>query len=378
MDLPERRGVEKTAFTDPVSGREIWRLTRSSVMADRHTYYDVNPWSPDGRQIVFSSARVEDVTTPERDLLYTNRGAIYLMDAETFEISPLAPDAHYQTHNGAFTAWHPDGSAVFFTHASGEIARVDVRTRQVQRIEGKMRQISPDGTTIVWTENHEVPLAERGVYIMGLDGSGARQIVSTQAVYDVTPNKDLFTVDEVTVGNTKWTPDSQHMLLTIWVRLFERPGQFSVPGIERSLYVANRDGSGLRWLTHFGHHHSWTPDARSVLYCDWLDPDAKRHPRLFLIDFDGTNKRVVIDEPLGGHPLMSPDGTRVVTWDDEGVILVDVGEGRSEHLATFGEGFDQSHRGTHPHPVWKADGSQILYNSAQTGHSQLYLLPMDQ
>ena len=377
MEMPERGGVEKTTFTDPVSRKEIWRLTQSDVMADRHTYYDINPWSPDGKQIVFSSAMVDDITVPVRDLLSTDRGALYLMDAETFAITWLTGDAHYQTHNGAYAAWHPDGKSIFFTHASGRIARVDVGTGEVEYIEGKMRQISPDGNTIVWTENHEVPLEERGVYTMRADGTGAQQIISTQSVYDLTPNNDLFTVDEVTVGNTKWTPDGQHMLLTIWVRLFEKPNQFHVPGIERSLYVANRDGSGLRWLTHFGHHHSWIPDGSAVLYCDWLDPDTRQQPRLFLVDFDGTNKRVVIDEPLGGHPLMSPDGSQVVTWDDDAVIIVHVNEGRSERVATFGIRFDQSHQGTHPHPVWNADGSQILYNSAQTGHSQLYMLPME-
>jgi Tol biopolymer transport system component len=236
-----------------------------------------------------------------------------------------------------------------------------------------MRQISPDGTTIVWTENHERPVPERGVYVMDADGANRRQIIRTQDVYDVTPNRHLFPVEDVTVGNTKWTPDGRHLLLTIWVGLFERPGQFERPGIERSLYVADRDGRDLRWLTYFGHHHSWTPDGSSVLYCGWLDPDTKREPRLFLIDTDGANRRVAIDEPLGGHPLMSPDGSLITTWDDHGVILVHVREQRSEYLATFGAGFDMSHRGTHPHPVWRRDGAQLLYNSAQFGHSQLCL-----
>ena len=166
------------------------------------------------------------------------------------------------------------------------------------------------------------------------------------------------------------------MLLTIWIGLWERPGQFDRAGVERSLYVASRDGSELRWLTYFGHHHSWTPGAESVLFCGWLDPQTRKEPRLFLIDFDGSNRRVVVDEPLGGHPIMSPDHSMIATWDDRGVILVHVDEGRWEYAASFGEGFDMSHRGTHPHPVWKGDGTQLLYNSAQFGHSQVCLLPI--
>jgi hypothetical protein len=33
-----------------------------------------------------------------------------------------------------------------------------------------------------------------------------------------------------------------------------------------------------------------------------------------------------------------------------------------------------SHRGTHPHPVWSADATRLLYNTAPYGHSQLCLL----
>jgi len=370
-----RSGIEKTTFVDPETGREVWRLTNSETMADRHAYYDIDPWSPDLARLVFSSAPVDRIVTPVRDLLSTTDGSIYLMDADTFEISYLTGDAFYQTHNGAYPIWHPNGGEVFYNHASGKVAAVDVRTGDVRFLDGKMRQISPDGTTIVWTEN-EGDMARRGVYTMSTDGTGARQIVPTERIYELTPNKDQFSVEDVTVGNTKWTADSRHMLLTIWIGLWERPGQFQRPGVERSLYVASRDGSEVRWLTYFGHHHSWTPDAESVLYCGWLDPETKREPRLFLIDFDGTNRRVVIDEPLGGHPIMSPDKTRIATWDDHGIIIVYVEDQRTEYAATFGDGFDMSHRGTHPHPVWRSDGAQLLYNSAQFGHSQLCLLPM--
>ena len=66
----------------------------------------------------------------------------------------------------------------------------------------------------------------------------------------------------------------------------------------------------------------------------------------------------------------------IATWDDHGIIIVHVAEQRSEYVTSFGAGFDMSHRGTHPHPVWKPDGSAILYNSAQFGRSQICLLPM--
>ena len=273
-----RSGVELSTFVDPQLGREIRRLTHSETMADRHAYYDINPWSPDGSKIVFSSAVDAEVTTPANDALATERGSVWLMDSETFAIEWLADDAYYQTHTGAFPVWHPQGNSVFFTHASGKIASVDVDSGEVRLIQGAMRQISPDGSTIVYAVN-DGPLSLRGIYTMKPDGSDVRQIVSTERIHALTPNRHLFSVDDVTVGNTKWTPDSTQMLVTIWVGLFRTPGQFDTPGIERSLYVASRDGSEVRWLTHFGHHHSWTPDASCVLYCGWLEPLEHRGPR---------------------------------------------------------------------------------------------------
>ena len=52
--------LAKTVFTDPETGRTVWRMT-DSPYHDKHAYYDVCPWSPDGTKICFSSARPEDI-----------------------------------------------------------------------------------------------------------------------------------------------------------------------------------------------------------------------------------------------------------------------------------------------------------------------------
>ena len=47
-----------------------------------------------------------------------------------------------------------------------------------------------------------------------------------------------------------------------------------------------------------------------------------------------------------------------------------VGEGTVEHLVQL-RVVDHSHVGTHLHPVWRQDGSQILFASDATGTAQL-------
>jgi len=370
MGIPERTDSEKTVIQDAVTGRTLWRLTNSE-MEDKHSYYDICPWSSDGKYILFSTARAEDLTIPTRDLLTTNRGEVYVMDTETGELIRIATEANYTTHNGVFSMWHPREPKVYFSKAPGEIGMVNVETRTVERVvKGGGRQLSPDGGLFVSITNE-------GVCTMKEDGTDLRQIVSIEELYEMTPNRGLFTVGEMTPTNTKWTPDGQHIL--IGNNMWHSPGDMN-RDLRRSLYIVSRDGSEKRWLCHFGHHHSWTGDGKQVLYSGWkqyADDGTKEEPRLFLVNFDGTGDRVVIDQPLGGHPIANPDGSLITTWDSDGVILANVEAQTVEHLTSFAPGFDMSHSGTHPHCVWHPNGSQILFNSAQTGHSQLYIIPME-
>jgi len=150
-----------------------------------------------------------------------------------------------------------------------------------------------------------------------------------------------------------------------------------VPGARRSLYIANPDGSGLRWLTYFNDHHSWTPDGKQVLLNGRKTVDGEINVgdrRMFLIDFDGSNRRMVIDEPFGSHPLMDPTGRMIADHHNNGIAVVHVEAQEIEQLSVFRGGYDTSHSGTHPHCVWNRDGSQLLYNSAETGQSELYLV----
>jgi Tol biopolymer transport system component len=97
---------------------------------------------------------------------------------------------------------------------------------------------------------------------------------------------------------------------------------------------------------------------------------------MFLVDFDGANRHVAFDEPIGSHPLMHPDGTSILDADTEGIYVVRPDQNRVDRLATFDRAFDSTHHGTHPHPVWSRDGSQVIFNSAESGHSEVYRVSM--
>jgi Tol biopolymer transport system component len=98
---------------------------------------------------------------------------------------------------------------------------------------------------------------------------------------------------------------------------------------------------------------------------------------MFLVDLDGSNRRVAFDQPIGSHPVMHPDGVRILDSDAEGIYVAHTDSGAVERLATFSRSFPGSHHGTHPHPVWNRDGSLIIYNSGETGHSEIYQIAVD-
>lgn len=389
MTTHRRSQPERTTYVDKRSGRTIEQLT-NSPMSDVHTYYDISPWSPDGRHMVFSAALPADITSTHRDTMATANGQVYLMDLDTFELRLLADNAFYNTHTGAFPVWHPTENKVFFYSAPEEVSVVDAEWARLGdsggeilgAMQGGIRQISPDGKLLSWTTNDIRTDLPRGVYTLRADGgsgepdgSGLTLIASTEALYDMTPNNHLFHIDQMTVGNTKWTPDAQHMLVAMWIKA--TPDDLSPwkSRFRRSIYIVSRDGSERRWLTFFGHHHSWTAGGAKALYSGYrkhTDEGQQDEPRLYTINFDGSGKEVLIDRPLGGHPIASPDGSKITTWDEKGVVLVDLKEQSVAHLAALEPAFDQTHRGTHPHCLWSLDGQSIVYNSAQSGRSLLY------
>ncbi|MFP4250873.1 MAG: carbohydrate binding domain-containing protein [Armatimonadota bacterium] len=352
--------TEKQEYTDPVTGNRIARLTHSPYN-DKHSYYDVSPWSPDGSKIFFTSA-----LPGERD------ATVYVMDADGTNIRKVGEGDSFSMHTGAFPQWGPDGTLYFhtgYTTESGErqrgMKRVWLDEDRVEKIPISARQISLATGDLLWMENRrgeDDPV--RGLYAAEADGSDPRMLIATEDIEALSPTRDRH--DECAslgLTNCKWSPDGTKVMVVL-VGSSETGSR-----LVKEIYIANADGSDLKFVMTFAHHHMWHPNSQQVI--------ANCDDGLFIVNYDGTGKRKISDLAQG-HPSFSPDGSMIATdcfggeYSDM-VVLIDPETGEVEPLASCPTVHGRSHEvGTHPHPSWAPDGKSVIYDSDQEGHVQVY------
>lgn len=352
--------TEKEEYTDPVTGHRIVRLTHSPYN-DKHTYYDVSPWSSDGSKIVFTSA-----------LPHTRDATVYVMDADGTNIRAVGTGDSFSMHTGAFPMWGPDGTLYFHTHlldANGErvtgMKRVWLDEDRVDEIPMAARQISRATGDLLWMENgrgDEDPV--RGLYAAEADGSDPRMLVATTDIEALSPTRGRHNeCARLGLTNCKWSPDGTKVMVVLVG--YDAQGSQLV----KEIYIANADGSDLRFVMTFAHHHIWHPNSRQVIgNCD---------DGLYIVNDDGTGKRKISDLAQG-HPSVSPDGSMIATDCYGGeyadmVVLIDPETGEVSPLASCPTVHGRSHEvGTHPHPSWAPDGKSVIYDSDEEGHCQVY------
>ena len=76
---------------------------------------------------------------------------------------------------------------------------------------------------------------------------------------------------------------------------------------------------------------------------------APSFPEIQISNLDGSDRRTVVS---GGHPALSPDGTRLLYTDERGFHLLDLSTAQDSLLGVDGHA-----------PIWSSDGTRILFVS---------------
>ena len=385
--------------------------------------YDVGPqWSPDGRKIVFMTARngnfdVYDMNadgTDQRNLTadydrsdgapiwsldgnniafsrkVEGKDQLFVMDADGKNLKRVT---HNAGNNGS-AGWSPDGSKLIFqTDVDGnwEIYVINVDGELAQLTEDAADDLSPDwspdGNKIAFSSNRN---GKQHIYVMNGDGSSLAQLTNSPAE-DTEP---------------AWAPDGKQIVFTslrdgnseIYVmnadgsnprRMTNDPGvdsspRWSVDGKilftsdregQSDIYVMDDNGRNVRRLTTIGASRAaWSPDGKKVTFVSrspeviggayWL--------QVYVIDADGSNLKMITHSPHSTFiPKWSPDGASiafVVEFHGARANIFEIpAEGGNLKRLTAGPKFDGR-------PVYSPDGTKLAFESNRNGNYEIYVM----
>jgi Tol biopolymer transport system component len=266
-------------FTARTDGSDLERLVN-----DRADYTGPD-WSPDGREIVFTSTRGGSANFD-----------LYVMNADGTNIRHLygSPFAEFAP------TWSPDGSRIAFqfstTVQSGrDIYSVKTDGTDLQRVTSSLAQEelpdwSPDGSKLVFEAGEKT----RNIYTIDADGSNRVQLTD---------------YNNTVLGAPVWSPDGSRIAFN---SILHHNAQSESEFGQYEIYVMNADGSGVTRLTNLA-----TPD-RALRYPSW-SPDGQR------IVFES-------DEVLAGVLAF---GRRIYTMKSDGSDLKEINMGQFARVPRF-------------------------------------------
>jgi TolB protein len=230
------------------------RLTASAGL-------DIEPaWSPDGRQVAFTSGRGGSDPTCQSSCNLD----VYVMNADGSRVKRLTDDPARDRE----PAWSPDSSKIVFTSTRGDGFSGDL---YVMNADGtgetpitttsptfeKHAAWSPDGARIAFFRGACAFNCTSHIYTLAPDGSDLTQLTSGDFVRDRTPD---------------WSPDGGRVV-------------FNREEFENQFYIVNRDGSGLTSIPGLHLEPAWSPDGTRI---------AHGYPGIGHMNPDGSDPRLVI------------------------------------------------------------------------------------
>jgi TolB protein len=224
-----------------------------------------------------------------------------------------------------------------------EIFTVDVRTNIVLNISRHPawdRDFiwSPNGQSIAFYSNRYGD-RQWDVYTINADGTGLRQVTN----------------DRQFEWNITWFADSNEI-------------GYVVPevGGGSAMVVVDTDGGTYSQQTITDMlNPTWSPDGKFIAFFAY----SRRIFGLFLVDADGSNRRLVADNFRAqiGDISWSPNQQHIAFVSKGRIYVVTLADGET-HLLDTHDAWE---------PSWSPDGRRITFMSFRDGNSELYVVDAD-
>ncbi len=374
MTRGERSHSDRTAFADPKTGREVWKVTSWDDADCVATYVYLQAFTADERFLVFASNR-------------SGKWELYrqeLATGETVQLShrhtrpdPVASDdyAHIVGHVllGRGEAFYLDGTRMVAANVETLTERTVLDGRGGSwRLLAGFPSFTPDGTrfTMVYVGRD----GREGILLAATDGSGWEPLYRCAEPSQVLAHALVVPAEPLSLTfdllpdrqNDAALPPGERARAWRWTGGVGKPFLVAPPGFRATHEYwgpAPAPGAAPRLYYHRKTVPSWTPT--------WIESTA--------LDGSGRIEHYGSADRRLGHSCISPDGRTIVTdvQDPQGneLIRIDLATGRSETLCWPDSSCSEGNM-THVHPSFGPSGRWVVYTSDCRGRNAVYIVPL--
>lgn len=256
----------------------------------QHPAEDYDPaWSPNGRQILFSSDRDGGVFD------------LYLMDADGKNVQKVFEDSAYRRNPN----WSPDGKQIVYAQGDPQKAKLHFGlqlipladlTLYVATLKGDSVEKLTDGFMPSWViDGSEIAFVVGGIEHTPL------------GIFDLQTHiqKMLLLKEMPWIIHPSWSPQGDKIAFTEINRAgFDGQGFLSFE--DSALYITNNDGIGLHQITKdeedFPSDPTWSPHGDELIYTALVLEPGKGGAQLFKTDLNGGNPTQLTHDGSNSSP----------------------------------------------------------------------------